>query len=308
MDEINLATVDLNLLVALDALLEEQHVTRAAHRLGLSQPAMSNALGRLRALFEDPLLVRAGSAMRRTPRADVLWPTVRTALSSVRDVLAPSAAFAASHASGTLTIAISDYVGLLLVPSLAERVARVAPGLSLRFIAHGNRLTTDALADGVPRVSLGFFFSVGAGLRSVPLLTERFACVLRPGDLSGRLTRKRYLGMSHVLVSQRGAGTGYVDRELARSGETRRVSVIVPHFLAAASVVARSGGIATLPSRTARLAAQYMELEVRKPPLPLPEWPLVMVWHGRFDADGESRWLRSQIEAAAESLIAATHD
>ncbi|MGF1467397.1 MAG: LysR family transcriptional regulator [Sandaracinaceae bacterium] len=302
MDKANLAAIDLNLLVALDALLAEQHVTRASRRLGLSQPATSNALSRLRALFDDPLLVRAGGRMRRTPRADELKPRVRAALSGVREVFTSQAAFDPTSAKGTLTIAISDYVGHVLVPDLVASASCSAPGLSLRFVAHGNRLDPNALAEGVPRVSVGFFFDAPRGLYTEPLFEERFACIGRRGDVPGRLTRKRYLAMSHVLVSQRGLKEGYVDRALAEAGEERRVRTVIPHFLAAGAVVARSGGLCTLPSRVAKLTAERLDLQVHALPFPHPSWPLVLVRHERFDADGETRWLRQQIVHASAPL------
>lgn len=302
MDEVNLAAVDMNLLVALEALLDEQHVTRAAQRLGLSQPATSNALSRLRALFDDPLLVRVGSSMRRTPRADDLRPRVQAVLSGARELLVARTDFVPRAATGTITIAISDYVGLVLVPHLVALVAEAAPQLTLRFVAHSNVLDTTALADGTPRVSLGFFFDSSPSLRAQTLFSERFACLVRPGDLPGRLTRRRYLALSHVLVSQRGATEGYIDRALAEAGDTREIRTVLPHFLAAGAVVAASGGVVTLPARVAALTAQRLELELHDLPLPHPSWPLVMVWHERFDLHDESAWLRAQIAAVAEAL------
>lgn len=302
MDETNLSAVDLNLLVALEALLAEQHVTRAAKRLGLSQPATSNALARLRALFDDPLLVRVGGGMRRTPRADALRPGVDAALSGVRELFASSADFEPGRATGSLTVAISDYVGLVLVPHLVASVADAAPGVTLRFVAHGNQLDMASLAEGAPRVSLGFFFSSPPGARTQAVYTERFACVVRPSDLRGRLTRRRYLAMPHVLVSQRGQSEGYVDRILAEAGHQREVRTVLPHFLAAGAVVAESGGVVTLPERVAKLTAQRLGLAVHPLPFAHPRWPLTLVWHERFDAHGESAWLRAQILEVARAL------
>ena len=277
-------------------------MTRAARRIGLSQPATSNALSRLRALFDDPLLVRVGSAMRRTPRADALRPEVHAALGSIRQVFATPTEFDPAAASGTITIAISDYVGLVLVPRIVSAVAEQAPGLTLRFVPHGNDLDVSALAEGAPRLSLGFFFSSPPSVRATPLFTERFACLVRCGDLPGRLTRKRYVSMPHVLVSQRGKTDGYIDRALAEAGLTRAVRTVLPHFLAAGAVVAASGGVVTLPERVARLTAERLGLEPHPLPLPHPSWPLTMLWHRRFDDDDETTWLRSRVAAAAKPL------
>ncbi len=301
MDIVNLAGVDLNLLIALDALLEEAHVTRAASRIGLTQSATSNALGRLRALFDDPLLVRAGARMRRTPRGEALRPAVRAALDGVRELFVAPRAFEPGEAAGTLTLSISDYVGLVLVPALVADIAKRAPGLGLRFVAHGNRVDGEGLAEGAPRLSLGFFFDPPPGVHTAPVFTERFACLVRPGDLRGRLTRKRYLAMPHVLVSQRGETRGYVDRLLEEAGATRTVRTVLPHFLAAGAVVADSGGVVTLPERVARITARRLGLEVHALPFPNVEWPLVMAWHARFEEHGETGWLRERVLAAARA-------
>lgn len=302
MDEVNVAGIDLNLLVALEALLDEAHVTRAAARLGLSQPATSNALSRLRVLFDDPLLVRVGSIMRPTPRAEALKPRVREALVGIREVFRVRERFEPEHAEGSLTVAISDYIGLLLLPRLVARVAEVAPKLKLRFVAHGNNLDSDALATGEPRLSIGFFFMQPQGVRSQTLLREQFACLTRPGCLPGRLTQKRYLSLPHVLVSQRGEDTGYVDRVLAQDGLTRRIRTVVPHFLSAGAVVAEGGGVATLPRRIAEQQARQFGLELHNLPIANPSWPLVMAWHQRYDADSESAWLRAQVVEAIAAV------
>ncbi|MEO0602725.1 MAG: LysR family transcriptional regulator, partial [Myxococcota bacterium] len=265
-DIVNLASLDLNLLVVLDAILTERSVTQAARRVGLSQPAASNALARLRHQLGDPLLIRKGGGMQPTSYAERIEEPLRDLLARLSSVLAHRRGFDPATARGPLTVAASDYVVATIVPALVERIAEAAPRLDLVVQAHNQRLPVDDLASGAVLVALGFFWDVETPLITEVLMEERLACLVPERETP--LTLDRYLALPHVLVSQSGQRTGHVDRLLGARGEQRRVRTVVPHFLAVPAMLRRVGGVATLPARLAHVAGEG--LVTVPPPLDLP--------------------------------------
>ena len=301
---VNLAALDLNLLVVLDAVLAERSVTRAARRVGLSQPAVSNALARLRGQLHDPLLVRAGGGMRPTPFAEQLEGPLRNLLARLSSLLTPRTDFDPQVATGALTIAASDYVSRILVPPLMARIAAVAPHIDLHVRAHNQVLPEDDLASGTILLALGFFWQVDAPLVSVPVLEDRLACLV-PAD-APPLTLERYLDTPHVLVSQSGQARGHVDRMLGARGLSRRVRTVVPHFLAVPAVLDAVGGVATLPERLAHSFGTAFRVE--PVPLELPSFSVTSVHHKRLAQDGARRWLADQVAAVCDAKSASILD
>lgn len=291
-----LAGIDLNLLTALDALLGERNVTRAARRLGLSQPAASHALRRLRALLGDELLVRTSDGMAPTPRAVALREAVRTALEAAEVVLqAGPPAFDAATAERTFAVAMVDQAAFLIMPRLMERLRRQAPGIRIDMRPG----PVDSLAESVELV-VGVFRSQPTGVRDEPLLREGFACVLRKGSAAARrkLTLARYLALDHLLVAPRGLPGSPLDDALARAGQpARRVVLTVPHFLVAPHVIATTDLVWTAPAQLARTFAAQLPLVVREPPLALDTFTLMMRWHQRLDRDAGLTWLRGEFRA-----------
>lgn len=296
--DVSLATLDLNLLVVLDAVLQERSVTRAAHRVGLSQPATSNALARLRHQLSDPLLVRGAGGMQPTPYARRVEGPLRDLLARLASVLAPRARFDPAEASGAIPVAASDYVTRVVVPPLVEHLATVAPSIDLHVRAHNQRLPVEDLASGTVLLALGFFFAVEAPLVSTPLMDERFACLVTECDLP--LTMERYLALPHVLVSQSSQPWGHVDSLLRARGERRRVRTMVPHFLAVPAVLRRVGGVATLPERLAKDAGEG--LVTVPPPLDLPTFTVNAVHHKRMAGDGRLTWIVEQARHVCRAL------
>ncbi|MBX2803177.1 MAG: LysR family transcriptional regulator [Myxococcales bacterium] len=294
----SLSSIDLNLLVVLDAVLTERSVTRAARRIGLSQPATSNALARLRHQLADPLLERRAGSMQPTPYAERLEQPLRDLLARLSSVLAPQRTFDPATARGPVTVAASDYVSRIIVPPLLERMAREAPHLDLVVRAHGQQLPTDDLATGAILLALGFFWGVEAPLVSSTLMNEELACLLPEAHLP--LTWDRYLELPHVLVSQSGRVTGHVDSLLRARGVRRRVRAVVPHFLAVPAVLRRVGGVATLPARLAHTAGDG--LVTVAPPLAVPGFSVSAVHHSRMAQDGALRWLRDQLQQVCRDL------
>jgi DNA-binding transcriptional LysR family regulator len=302
----SLGGLDLNLLLALDALLAERHVTRAAARLGLTQSAASHALARLRTALGDPLLVRGGrGAMVPTPRAEALAGPLGQALAALAAAVHGPPAFEPATARRTFRVASGDYGELVLLPPLAARLATAAPGIDLWFHQAPNDLGA-ALAAGT--IDVVFAPVRGrawpAGCFEKKLFRETFTCVVRKRHpIAGqRLTLARYCALSHLLVAPRGTPGSIVDDALAAGDRARRIAVAVPHFLVVPHVVAATDLVATLATRVVDAIAPLHELVRLPPPVELPGFDMAMVWHERAHHDPPQRWLREQVAAVAAEL------
>jgi DNA-binding transcriptional LysR family regulator len=297
--DLDLAAIDLNALVVLDALLAERHVTRAAAKVGLSQSAVSHALARLRALLGDPLLVRGPrGALVATPRAEAIAPALRQALDGVRTAIRGEPRFDPATVRRSFRIGTGDYAELILLPRLVARLAREAPGVDLWVVPVPDD-TAAALAAGAIDLAIGVWGAPSwpAGLYQRGLFDEDFRCVVRAGHpaTAQRLTLARFCELDHLLVAPRGTPGGTVDNQLAALGRTRRVAVRVPHFLIAPHVIAASDLVVTIATRLARLYAEPLGLELIAPPLDLPPFTVSMVWHERAHHDPGHRWLRERL-------------
>lgn len=291
-----LPSSDLGVLATLDALLQESSVSGAARRLGLSTPATSHALARLRARFDDPLLVRAGRRMVLTPRAEALKEQVRRAVMEAERVFEPPETFEPIRLERAFALSVTDYVMEVIGGALDQTLRDEAPGVDLRFVP--NTLTdAEALRRGDSDLAIGIYGDLPPELRTRPALTDRFVCAVR-GDhpaVGKRLTLRQYVRLGHVQVAPRGQPGGYVDQLLAERGEQRRVTRAVPFFRTALEMVARSDDVLTVSRRLAQRFAPALGLRVLAPPLPFEPYTLSLVWHPRFDADPAHRWLRDRI-------------
>ncbi|WP_437907099.1 LysR family transcriptional regulator [Sorangium sp. So ce327] len=292
--------LDLNLLVALDALLAERNVTRAARRLNLSQPALSAQLQRLRELLGDPLLVPAQRGMTPTRRALELQAPLHEALEGVRAVVAAGAGFDPATSELTVAIAASDYVQYALLMPLAFQLRREAPGVRLAWRA----LDVAQLAGQVERgeVDLAVLTPELAPehLRTRKVLDERFVVIVRRDHplVSRTISLDQLCALDHVVVSPRGGGfTGATDAALAALGRERRVVLSVPSFLMVPELVARSDMAALVPERLARDRADRLEL--LPPPVPVPGFTIVMAWHHRTARHPALTWLRDRVRSLA---------
>lgn len=298
----HLAGVDLNLLVVLHALLEEQNTTRAARKVGLSQPAVSHALARLRDLLGDPLLVRVGQGMKLTAKAEGLRSRVATVVEDLEGVLRPTPTFDPRTAQRTFRICATDYAQLVLFPALQARVAEQAPSVDIHVMPFTERSVIERLrAGGDGDVAVGLFPAEVAGeLGRLKLYEDDFVGLARKGHPSanGTLTLTTYCALSHLLVSPRGKPGGVVDRALARLGCSRRVAVQVPHFLVTPHLVASSDLVIALPSRVAKAFVPLLPLQTfgLPPELAIGPMTMSMVWHRSADTDPAQMWLRSMIE------------
>jgi DNA-binding transcriptional LysR family regulator len=307
----DLIGVDLNLVVAFDALAREQSVTRAAHRLGVTQSAVSHALRRLRDLLGDPLLVRGRGGMVLTPRAQALVVPVRTGLLTLQRALSQSAGFDPATAKRAFAIVSPDLFDLLMMPALLERMGRDAPGVDIAVVAADERRLPERLETGevdiavVPRI-VGVQREDPPGVLRRTLLHDTFTCFMRADHPAlGRARRRTlaldtYVGLSHALV---GEGLGFVDRALEAKGLTRRIAVRVPTFYAALSIVAHSDLVLTGPNPLRRLGAGLPPITALAPPLPLPEHALDLLWHERFTKDPAHAWLRTSITDVVRDVL-----
>jgi len=290
--------LDLNLLRALDVLLEERHVTRAAARLALTQPAVSAALARLRASFGDALLVRGSAGLTPTPRALELAPRVRALMNEAGALLAHPARFDALHAVRRFTLATTDYVQILLEPWTAG-LMKSAPGVDLALVAPDTERQVTRMERGEIDLAVLNLQRTPVGLRSRQVLAEHFVVIGRHDHpaLKRGLTLDAFCTLEHVLVSPRGGSfSGPTDEALAAIGRARRVRVSVQGFAPVIDLVAGSDLIAVYPERLARRAAP--RLRIVAPPLAIPGFTMVAAWHERAQRDPAHQWLRDAVHAA----------
>ncbi|HEU4405774.1 MAG TPA: LysR family transcriptional regulator [Polyangiaceae bacterium] len=300
---------DLGLFVTLDALLQEGSVTGAARRLGLSTPAMSHALARIRERFGDPMLVRAGRRMVLTPRAEALRPAVRDLVSEAGRLLRPDGPFDARSLEQSFVVHATDHVLTVLGVAL-DRVARAgAPRVTLRFRPNAPD-DAAALREGSADLAVGIYGKLPPELRSRRLFTDRLVCVVREGHpgVGKRLTAAEFARLEHVQIAPRGRpGGSEVDHELAARGLERRIARAVPYFLAGLSLVAETDYVLTVSERLARGLGPRLGLRVLEPPLPLKPYALNLLWHSRFDGDEAHRWLREAFVEAARASASDVH-
>ena len=292
----NVRDVDLNLLRVFDAVLRERGVTPAAVGLGLTQPAVSNALARLRALFGDPLFVRTPAGMDATPFARELGEPVRQALALLESALAHGPGFDPATSNRAFRFYMSDLGQIEFLPPLIERVQNVAPGLRLEAVALEVEDIGDALAAGTLDLAVGFLPGLGPPVRRKPLFRDPYVCLMRADHpRAGKpLTRKAFVEASHALVSYRG-GHRVIEEALERAGLARRIALRVPHFTVVPMVLERTDLILILPLRVARVYERRGEFKSLPPPVPIPPADVGVHWHERFDADPGNRWLREQL-------------
>jgi DNA-binding transcriptional LysR family regulator len=309
---VNLASVDLNLLVAFEALLDERSVSRAAARVGLSQPAMSNALARLRAVFDDRLFERAAGGMAPTPRAEQLRGPLRAGLAQLRRAFEGETSFDPATSPRRFRVAATDYVEWLLAGPLAAALSRQAPGVQIQLRRLDRLFVAPeaALRAGEIDLAIGFFpdaRSLESGSVSETLLEEQNVVVARQGHplLRRRLDLDAFAAARHAAVIYRPEPWGLIDTELAARGRRRNLFLAAPHFLTVLRAVSESDLIACVPERLARGLRQSLRLAIRPVPFPLPPFHTRMVWHEHAAGDAALIWLRSVLRAiAAEAAIA----
>ena len=297
----NLRTLDLNLLRVLDTLLAERNVTRAAARLHLSQPALSNALARLRRALDDPLLVRTPRGMVPTPRAVALAEPVHRALAGLEEAVGDRR-FDPATSDQVFRLAATDYMEFVVFPPLIRRLRAIGSRIALHVAPLEETAKADALARGDIDLALGYFRRPDENLHAHALFDERFVCLVRRNHpvVRRRLTLKQFVALDHVLVAPSGVAHGVVDEQLERRGLARRVALAIPHFLQVPFVVAETDYIATLTERVAQRFVSLLPLKIFPPPLEVPGFTVSMLWHARTQHSPAHRWLREQLVEIAQ--------
>lgn len=310
----NFRTLDLNLLRVFDEVMTERSLTRAAHKLAITQPAVSNALRRLREALGDELLKRDGQAMLPTPRALALWPAVRAALRQLQEVITPSE-FVPATASTTFVLAMADATAAELMPGLVEVMDRDAPGVSIRVVPLTTRDPRRLLDLETADLAIGYFPAVFADLtaraqagETVTFAHQRlfggeYVCVMRREHplASLPLTLDRYCAERHLLVSFSGRPFGFVDEALASLGRERRIVLTVNQFFTAGRVVAHSNLLTVLPRHFLNVTGFADQLVLRDLPYPVPMVHVDALWHHRVHRNSAHQWLRATILALAQS-------
>jgi len=294
---------DLNLLPVVEALLLERNVSKAARRLGLSQPALSHALAKLRRDFDDDLFVRSGKGVTPTARALALAPDVTDAVARLHRLFAGGEAFDARKAEARVVIATTDYLETLLLPRLLSLFRKDAPGIVPVVRPAAGALPKGELEAGTVDLAIaGFFGDLPEGFYKQTLIEETYTCIVRTGHprVKGKLTLADYVALDHILVSPQGDLSGAVDKALAKKKLKRRVVAGVATFHTPGAIVATSDCIATLPSRIAANTARHYPVRCFPPPLDVPGFRLVQVWHARTHRDPVQAWVRRAIEAALQ--------
>ena len=292
-------SIDLNLLIIFDAVMQARNLTRAGQRLGLSQPATSHALARLRTMLRDELFVRTPEGMQPTPRAQQMADPVREALRVLSVTLEPDA-FDPAESTRGFTLAMNNYAARAIAPPLLRRVAEVAPGVTLdiRPLGAGNAL--DLLdGDGVD-LALGMLTDGGERFKCVRVMQDDYVAVLdraHPTAAEPGLSIESLAAIPHLAISSAGDDTGFIDTALERNGLSRRVVARVP-FLSIVLVLVGSNLLAVLPRRVAGDLSVICPVVVKDLPFPSPRIGLSMIWHRRIDNHPAHRWLRGMVRAS----------
>ena len=292
----DIRAVNLNLLLAFDALIQEKNVTRAASTMGVTQSAMSNSLAQLRLLFEDPLFRRTPRGIEPTPRAIELSEPIRRGLGFLDRALTKRS-FEPRTETRSFVLAASDYVEFVLLPPLLRRLAREAPGVRIEVRPWGLHQVPATLARAEVDLMIGFYDEVPAHHTDQLLFDEAYVCIARKGhpSLGRKPTLKAWLTEKHVLVSQQANSPGTVDRVLAKRGLQRIVGARVSHFLLVPTLVAQTDMVAAVNERVATAFAESLALRLFAPPLPLPKGRIGQVWHEQMAHDPGHRWFRDVV-------------
>lgn len=308
--------LDLNLLRVFDEVMAERSLTRAAHKLAITQPAVSNAMRRLREAMGDELLVRHGQGVQPTPRALALWPAVRGALDQLQTSLAPSA-FDPASATTSFVLAMADATASTLVPSLYELIEREAPGVSLRVLPLTTRDPRKLLENGEADIAVGYFPAVLAdltareqsgdvvGFDSRRLYASAYICVMREGHplADQPLTLDAYCEARHMLVSFSGRSFGFIDEALASLGRKRQVVLTVNQFFTAGQVVVKSDLLTILPRHFVPVTGMAQALALRELPFVVPPVHVDALWRHRGPQASACDWLLQALVRSAQNTF-----
>ena len=299
----NLSKVDLNLFIVFDAIYTEANLTRAGQIVGITQPAVSNSLARLRETFNDPLFVRTAQGMVPTPMAQNIIGPVRNALQLLRVSVQESRTFTPQQANKTYRISMTDLTEAVILPPLFQRLRRLAPAVQIESLLYKRRETTKELAAGRLDFAVDAPLNTDTQVRHVKLMEDRYVCALRLGHplAKEKISLDEYLSLTHIQISSRRSGLGYVDLSRGKMGLQRRVALRSQHYMMASTVLQNTDMAMTVPERFARRhGLHYVQLPVND----VPSLETHLYWHESTDQDPANRWMREQIIEIAQQISA----
>jgi DNA-binding transcriptional LysR family regulator len=294
---VELKDMDLNLLVVFNQLLAERSVSKVADKLGLSQPAASNALARLRKLTDDPLFLRTTKGMEPTPYAQQLAEPVAYALGMIHSAVNQKTSFDPATAQRAFTVGMTDIGEIYFLPALMEELARLAPGVTMSTVRNTNVNLRDEMEAGRIQLAVGLLPQLKAGFFQRRLFRQRYVCMFRKGHRldKRKISLAEFSAADHVVVVSEGTGHGKVDELLERSGVARKVRLTVPHFVAVGHILHHSDMVATVPERLAQALVEPFGLAYTAHPARLPEIAINMFWHAKYHKDPANEWLRGLV-------------
>lgn len=302
--ELNLRSMDLNLLLVFDSVYAERSISKAAGRLNLSQPAVSNAMGRLRDAVGDQLFFREGNSMMPTTRAKMLRDPVRQALEMIERGLRSDQAFDFAHSSRRFVIAVGDYGESVIIPRIIDWITEAAPGIHIHVRPEPSASLKQELREGTVDLALDYFALAEADFHSTCVMTDSLVSMSRIGhpQIGEQLSLETFLALSHVVIEPRIKTSPMIDLALAKRGLKRRIALTVPHFLSMPALVQSSNLICTLPRRMAYLYSDHFRLKTYQVPLKTPDFPAYLIWHASLATDPGHVWLRNHLIALCEGL------
>jgi DNA-binding transcriptional LysR family regulator len=312
---VDIRKVDLNLLLAFDALIQDGNLTRAGFRLGLSQPSMSHALARLRKISGDALFVRVPSGMEPTPFAQQIAGTVRDGLALLQGALDGAGVFNPLTYNRTFQILMSDIGELVYLPRLITKLKNEAPNVNLRVLQLPRESYQEAFISGEADLAIGFLPALKAGFYQQRLFKDSYICIARRGHPRVRdsLSLEQFTQESHILIEPAGSRysavslqsstTTFIERHLADQGLSRRIALRVPHFMVVPEIVQQTDLLATLPGSVMTYIRPMPKVKLMQLPIATPQFEIRQFWHQRNHKDVANQWLRSKI---AELFVSAT--
>lgn len=295
---------DLNLLRVFLALMEERSVTKVAESQGITQPALSNSLNRLREMMRDPLFVRERYGVRPTELAEEWAPIVAEALSKIDNIILGQQDFVPSTATKVFTVAASSYVEFVLLPAVIAKLSRVAPGVAVRLVPYGTDLAESGVVSGKTALVIGRMYDLPGNLVVQHLIDDSLQCVVgkHHPEIGRTLSVEQYQRLKHVIMLRPDWLTDGLHHLLGRHGIQRNIAVSVTHFLAIPDMIAATDYCATLPSLMCRNLRRDNRLKVLPTPRDFGTFPIQMAWHTRYREDPSHKWLRSLVIEAVNEI------
>ena len=293
----DLRQIDLNLLVIFNQLLMDRRVSTSAEKLGLSQPAVSNALKRLRALLKDELFVRTSRGMEPTPYALHLIEPIGYALNTLQNALNQRDSFDPATSERTFTLGLTDIGEIYFMPSLMATLSRLAPHIKISSLRHNSGSLSEDMAAGNVDIAIGLLPGLTTGFFQRRLFKQRYVCMFRQGHPQARnpISLSQYKSLPHVGVTSANTGHSEIDDWMTRKGIARDIQLHLPHFVAVGHILQSSDLIATVPERFAKKCAEPFQLQASPLPFKLPEIAISLFWHAKYNREPANLWLRQQI-------------